>query len=249
MADMVLTQVNGRWELYLPDYRAERAEWRTGWEVERLDSMHANIREGDVVYDVGTEEGDLSGLYALWGAMLVFAEPNDFVWPNVKAIWEANDFPHPVGWYHGFLSNRYDFHQPIDVHGWPWAASLPMVRAHGFSSLAEHLEQKELGSAKHKDTMKLDTLAGLVGRAPQHITIDVEGAEMLVLEGAQGTLERYRPLVWVSVHDEMIRYDYNYRSESVHQYMAERRYRMQFLASDHENHWVYWPEEREVVLL
>ncbi len=251
---MVETEVNGRWTLKLPDFRAERVEWSDpGWERERLDSMHANIHADDVVYDIGTEEGDLTGLYALWGAQLVLVEPNPAVWPCVKAIWEANQFVHPLAWFQGFVTNR-NAHLDGDTlggrffnrKGWPAdATELPMVRAHGFSSLAEH----DLpGSGSIVPRITIDKLVETVDVAPDVITIDVEGAEMLVLEGAYQTLDNHRPLVWVSVHDEMIQVDYGYTTVSVLQYMALHDYRAQLLAIDHESHFFFWPKERDVIL-
>ncbi len=38
--------------------------------------------------------------------------------------------------------------------------------------------------------------------SPDHLKIDVEGAAPAVLRGARGTLERYRPTVFVEIHDE-----------------------------------------------
>src|SRR5882724_6033705 len=84
------TLINGKWQLLLPKHRADRPEWKTGWEVERLDALRASIEPGKLVFDVGAEEGDMSALYALWGAQVVLFEPNERVWPNIRAIWEAN---------------------------------------------------------------------------------------------------------------------------------------------------------------
>lgn len=68
MSDVPVREVliNGKWPLVLPEHRAQREEWATGWEPERLDSMYANLRPGMVLYDIGTEEGDLSALFAKW---------------------------------------------------------------------------------------------------------------------------------------------------------------------------------------
>jgi FkbM family methyltransferase len=252
---MVPTEINGRWTISLPSYRAERTEWADpGWEVERLASMHANLAPGDVVYDVGTEEGDLSGLYALWGCQLVLVEPNPLAWPNIRAIWEENGFPGPLAWWEGFAADRDAYTAEtmtgdgLGVAGWPTCTRGDLIRAHGFSSLREHMNFEGDGRQQIVPRITLDTLARLTGTAPDAVTIDVEGAEMLVLEGAAGLLRDARPLVWVSVHDEMIRYDYGYTAESAHQFMALHGYRMQLLAIDHESHWFYWPAERDVVL-
>ena len=96
--------INGRWPVIMPDHRADRPEWSTGWEVERLHSMHLAIRPADTVYDIGTEEGDLSALLGTWCARLHMFEPNPRVWPNVRAIWEANSLPAPAGCWSGFSS-------------------------------------------------------------------------------------------------------------------------------------------------
>ncbi len=251
MTEMVPTHINGKWNLLLPDFRAERVEWSDpGWEVERLDSMRANIHAEDVVYDVGTEEGDLSGLYALWGAQLVLVEPNPAVWPCSKAVWEANHFRQPLAFFQGFVDGNDSFGPDLNLHSWPECAdSMPMVRAHGFSSLAEHRNMEAAGGEQKIQRMRLDTLVGLVGTPPDAITIDVEGAEMVVLDSAIQTLDRHRPLVWVSVHADMLTYDYDSMSEKVHLWMNERGYRMHCLGSDHEVHWLYWPRERDDVVL
>lgn len=238
MTEMVETLVNGRWSIKLPDYRAEREEWATGWERERLDSMHANLGPGDVVYDVGTEEGDLSGLYAQWGCDLVLVEPNALVWPNVRAIWEANDLRPPLACWEGFASNESSRPPRLSAltRGWPASCTGPMIRAHGFEAMSQ--------ASRTLPTITLNELSIYTETRATAITIDVEGAELRVLEGASGILASHRPLVWVSVHDEMIRDEYGASSEAVHEFMARLGYRMHLLAIDHEAHWFYWPQER-----
>jgi hypothetical protein len=61
------TLINGRWPLLLPDHRAARPSWGW-WEATRLAAMHHFIQPGDVVYDVGAEEGDFPCLFSTWGA-------------------------------------------------------------------------------------------------------------------------------------------------------------------------------------
>ncbi len=241
---MVDTEINGRWTLKLPDFRAERVEWSDpGWERERLDSMHANIHADDVVYDVGTEEGDLSALYALWGAQLVLIEPNEAVWPCTKAIWEANDLAAPLAWFRGFaadsttakgfVSHPEDAtvgHYEYGHFGWPPCADGPLVRAHGFSSLYD----------ASTATITLDTLAKSVGWPPDAITIDVEGSELRVLRGAERLLLEHQPLVWVSTHPvEMDRYDDDEADLLI--FMSDCGYRFTHLATDHEEHWMFTP--------
>lgn len=50
-------------------------------------------------------------------------------------------------------------------------------------------------------TARLDDYAAGLGKAPNFIKIDVEGAELAVLEGARHTLAEARPTLLVEIHD------------------------------------------------
>lgn len=256
--------LNGRWPLILPEHRAARPEWATGWETERLASMHANLLPGDVVVDVGTEEGDISALLASWviqtetfghvdgtGAVLetfehrspdqdggVFlVEPNERVWPNVKAIWEANGLPDPLGTFVGFCGDIVHRHAHSPNHregwsGWPACADGPVIGDHGFCNLWERPDI---------DSIPLSALVG--DRKVDAITMDTEGSELIVLRGARFTLEKDRPLVWVSVHPQFSVDMYDLTREDLLRFMWELDYRSEILAVDHEEHWLFWPDE------
>ena len=102
---MIPTYINDRWVLILPEHRHDRPEW-PWWEATRLAAMYHFIGEGDVVYDIGAEEGDFPALFAKWGAQVVLVEPNPLVWPNIKAIFDANELSHMViGSFVGFASD------------------------------------------------------------------------------------------------------------------------------------------------
>lgn len=182
-------KINGKWDIILPDHRADRPEWPI-WEYKRLESMHETTKPGDLVYYVGTEEGDMAGLLAMWGAKLVLFEPNDKVWPNIKAIWETNNLDRPdciVGFAGdvsgpGYMSS-----------GWPECADGPLIGNHGF---------KELKDPGEVPIVKLDDLSPLV---PDMISIDVEGSEGRVLRGAEQTLRKYHPRIYLSLHPEFLR--------------------------------------------
>lgn len=265
MVEMREVLLNGRWPLVLPEHRASRPEWTTGWEVERLASMHANLRPGDVVVDVGTEEGDISALVASWvrgttgdlvlrdglgrehdripgettgGVFLV--EPNPRVWPNVKAIWEANDLPSPLGTFVGFCADELRVTSGENDHAergviWPRCADGEVIGDHGFCNVSERPDI---------DSITLDALAG--PRKVDGITMDTEGSELLVLRGAEETLRTDRPLVWVSVHPEFSVQMYGLTREDLLRFMWMLGYRSDLLAIDHEEHWLFWhPEGRQ----
>lgn len=243
---MCPTVINGEWVLELPEHRAARPQWdiaNGGWEKERLASMHANIEPGQLVYDIGAEEGDLPALWASWGADVVLFEPNPRVWPNIKVIFEANDLADRVrGCFVGFAGDT-DTYPEGALPGtgwaggwWPDAALGEVIGDHGFMNLCERPDVP---------SVTIDQARLIVGK-PDAITIDVEGAELQVLEGARATLTGIdQPTVWVSIHPEFMAEMYGTHPDDIHNLMAWCGYRSKHLATDHEQHWVFWPKERE----
>jgi hypothetical protein len=76
---------------------------------------------------------------------------------------------------------------------------------------------------------------------PSAITIDIEGAELLALQGAERTLLNERPIVWCSIHPDMLLKDYNTKPIEVLEFMEKMHYRSTFLAEDHELHFRFDP--------
>lgn len=237
--EMRSTMINDRWELLLPEHRAVRPEWPT-WEAERLDSMHTNLRPGMVVYDVGAEEGDMPALWATWGCAVALFEPNPRVWPNMRAIWGANQLPPPEACFVGFAGPT-DTPLAAGLAGtgwfpsWPPAAYGPVIGDHGFMNLCERPDVPRI---------TLNTAATTV-RPPDAITIDVEGAELEVLRGAAAhVLTNIRPLLWISVHPTFMGEMYGQHPDELHSLLIGHGYIGTLLADDHEEHWFYEPTER-----
>ena len=249
MTEMIPCRLNGKWDLTLPDHRAARPEWTTGWEVERLDAMHSVIQPGDTVVDVGAEEGDMSALCAQWAGPtgnMVLVEPNPKVWPNIRAIWEHNDDLAPVlKWFVGFAARTTDLDPPMnDVNEfwngtaghseWPNCAYGPLIGDHGFRQLYQQ--------ADATPTTRLDHLVNGV----DVITMDVEGSEMEVLAGARAILSTWKPVVFVSIHPQFMVDQFDTHPLALYDYMwHELGYKSEHLATDHEVHVVFWhPEAR-----
>lgn len=239
VTSMVETVINDRWTLILPEHRSARAEWPT-WERERLAAMHDTIRPADVVIDIGAEEGDFPALWSLWGAHVVLFEPNPLVWPNIRAIWRANDLEPPVGWFVGFASDVTDLHPPdCDVRarpdgGWPQCAYGHVIDNHGFRHLSQQIDTTP--------QVTLDDWCDLNGVRPDVLTIDVEGSELRVLHGADRILTECHPTVFVSVHTDEVWMDEQYdrvREADVTEWMEAHGYAGEHLATDHEAHWVF----------
>lgn len=238
--------IAGLGPLWLPDVRCDRSQ-RPWWEAARLHAMHHYLQPGDRLLDIGSEMGDLSALFASWGVGVFLVEPNPKAWPWIASTFEANQFKQRVhGWYNGMLGNirqngkscETGFVDPGawigDGMRWPTQADDDMDEETNFYNLNEHMDVSPV--------MTLDDLCDCTGFAPTAITMDVEGGEMDVLGGAQYTLVTHRPKVWISVHPEFLK-NYGYEDWDVHHFMRKAKYDPVFLATDHEQHWMYLPQE------
>lgn len=229
---MTSVLVNGRWEIEMPDFRAERPDWTSpeGWERARLDAMFDTIKPGDVVFDIGAEEGEMSGLFSKWGADLVLFEPNENVWPCIRAVWEANGLNYPLRMFVGFASDVTSTELPsLEVQPWPACTKREMVRAHDHKLL----------SVDEGPQVRLDDFCAEVEILPDVLTIDVEGAEGKVLRGAAGILRSVKPTVFCSVHPELMKELYGDDALDLIVWMKRLGYQETFLAEDHEQHWMF----------
>lgn len=230
---MIKAKLNGEFEIILPKHRADRPEWYTdkGWEKKRLQSMHENLGKGDVIYYVGAEEGEMCALCQMWGAKVVMFEPNDKVWPNIKAIWEANKLELPLAVFSGFAANKTTPNAPLIVKGFPDSANGEVIHDHGF---------KELHDAGNIPQVKIDDLVELKEVfPPTALTMDVEGAEWEVLQGAEETIKKYHPKIWLSLHPEFLFRIYGKYSYEVRRWLIDMGYKETLLDYQHEAHFFY----------
>lgn len=231
MTEMRLVEINGRWPLLLPEHRAARPEWPY-WEATRLAAMRHHIAASDVVFDIGAEEGDFPALWASWGADVVLVEPNPRVWPNIRAIWRANNLEARLrGTFVGFAASQSTAVELRTGADWPDCADGEVIGDHGFLNLAER---------SGNQCVTIDELAVVFG-PPSVITMDVEGAEVEVLHGALHTLRSHRPKVFVSVHPDFMRDMYGREPIELYDLMDSFDYRRTFLATDHETHEMFLP--------
>lgn len=230
---MIPTKINGKYDIILPEHRADRPEYHSkeGWERARLDSMHKHIGKGDVVYSVGSEEADMTGLMAIWGAELVLFEPNDKVWPNAKAIWESNKLDSPLATFSGFAANE-TYGQGLYIGKFPPSAEGDIISDHGFKNLDEND-----GTIP---SIKIDDIVFIHGvKPPTVIEFDCEGSGFEVLKGAERVLREYKPMIFASWHPEFKFDKYNIYLNDVRQWVKDIGYREELLAYDHEVHMKY----------
>jgi FkbM family methyltransferase len=237
--------IAGLGPLTLPDVRCDRSQ-RPWWEAARLHCMHHYLEPGDRLLDVGSEMGDLSALFASWGVGVFLVEPNPKAWPWIASTFEANQFKQRVhGWYIGMLGSpkqaaesfETGLNEPHwlgDGMVWPESADDDLDEETSFYNLNEHTDVSPV--------MILDDLVEATGFVPTAITMDVEGGEYDVLQGALTVLARDRPKVWISVHPTFLP-NYDAEDLDVHTLMRANGYDPVFLATDHEEHWMYLPQE------
>lgn len=231
-------KINDRWPLVLPHYRTTLQDWKD-WESERLDSMHKNIKKGDVLFDIGAEQGDLPALFVTWGAEVIPFEPNPNAWPNMRYIWEANKLSPPRAYFAGFAANGTDLmpKQAEEIFtkeerkGWP-ACAYGELGNNDFRNVSERTHDTP--------SVKLDDFCKSNNIYPDLINMDVEGAEFEVIKGAETVLKTRRPLVYISIHTEFMKIMYHYKADSLHAFMKKLGYKSKHLATDHEQHWVFW---------
>lgn len=206
----------------LPEHRAARPEWdiaNGGWEVKRIEAMLGTIKNGQTVFDIGTEEGDISALIAKYcDAKMVLVEPNDRVWPCIKAIWEANGLPMPLAFVPGFFSNKTTqtcLYQASSL----WGGK--MVADHGFKQLHENYPDVP--------QMKMDDWCSATGIYPDVITMDCEGAEFEVIKGGIETLKTKKPVIFMSIHPEFMFETYKHTGEWKEKLGEEKQWTVQLL--------------------
>jgi FkbM family methyltransferase len=94
------------------------------------------------------------------------------------------------------------------------------------------LEARGLPCRRLDDLLEASTLAG----RSILIKCDVEGAELLVLSGAETLLRRFHPDILLSVHPPALP-SYGHSKGEVEVYLHELNYEFHCLAVDHEEHW------------
>lgn len=229
---MVECMLNGEHRITIPKHRAQRPDWYTdqGWERARLNAMRQRTSHCDTVYYVGAEEGEFPALCQMWGADIYLFEPNPKAWPNIRAVWEANNLTVPYC-FPGFASNvtRQSFRQMVTKE-WPPAAYGEIVGDHGFKEL--YLE------ADNYPQVRIDDVADAFS-APTIICFDVEGSEWHVLRGAERTLREHRPTLFASIHPEFMFHQWGQYSRDLRDWIIAIGYRETLLSYEHELHCLY----------
>lgn len=231
---MVPVLINRRWTVLMPEFRAIRPGW-SSWERQRLAYMHAVIRPGDVVWEIGAENGENGVLFAQWGARVVLVEPDTGWWPNLKRIFAANSV-RPAAAAHCYVAAKSSGDRPR-TRVWPAAAEGSTTG-----------DRTDVTLANDDDVPRTTLDAMLDGHdlvimgvhLPNVVSIDIEGAEYQALLGATQLLAYVRPILFISVHPEHLR-TYGDTPDDVSMHLELHGYDVQHLATDHERHLIAKP--------
>jgi len=234
VTEMIKTILNGEFEIVLPKHRADRPEWHSeaGWEKLRHKSMHERIGKGDVVYYVGSEQGEFPALCQMWGAEVVLFEPNPKVWSHLPLTWTSNNLELPMACIPGFASNKINNLARVYFNQWPPEVNNEIKAAHGFKEL--YLEGDTYGQITI-DSCVYDHKI----KPPTVISLDVEGSEWRVLEGAERALREHKPKIWLSGHPEFMLQQWNESLYNLRQWIKGLGYQETLLDYQYEVHLFY----------
>lgn len=209
------------------------------WEIERVLSMRKHLKKGNILFDIGTEQGWCDLVYAqiVGPENMVLVEPTPEFWPNIKALWGKNFNMSPRACYPGFFSDKTSEKAVSRIS----ATSFPHPESDG--DLIDRNSYKNLFDESHLavvEQIKLDDFVKITGVVPDALTIDVEAAELFVLKGAKKTLKENNLQIFVSEHPDMALRDYEIKPGEVTTFMKSLGYERELLAVDHETHVRYF---------
>lgn len=235
--------------LKLPDFLAKWDVWDY-WERERFDSMIRTLTSKDTLFDIGTEFGWWTALLAQQTkARMVLMEPTPEFWPGIKAVWEHNGLTPPAAAVFALVGDK----QIVDEKVYPNAeyrgldGSWPDCANTG--QMINKIAYRYLHDAEDAASTPMITIDEFVDETnvkPTALTMDTEGAEILILRGAERTLREYHPIIWASLHPDLAIRDGYGDVQNVHDFLTNLGYHGEWLATDHEEHWVFThPEGRK----
>lgn len=223
------------WQFELP---RPLADWDVfaSWERERFLSMEQHLDDGMVLFDVGSEQGWTNLAYAamVGPGNIVLIEPTPEFWPNIKQTWLRNYYARPLACYQGLFSNITDDDRDLGIppyRTWPHCADGWIIDRNRYQYIHDN---------DGVPSITMDDFVQTSGITPDAITMDVEGAELFIIQGGVHTLIDHKPMLWISVHPDMALEFYGHRRVEIFNFMESIGYRWEHLATDHEEHFRFW---------
>jgi FkbM family methyltransferase len=143
------------------------------------------------LFDIGANFGVFSFVAAHFGGMAVAVDPSPISTRIIRLQTELNGYERSIRIVEACASDTMGETEMLSSG----------VFADGYFRIAPGRSSRELTRRK---AVTIDQLAEQFG-PPTHIKVDVEGYEAAVIRGARGTLIRHSPLLFLELHNEMIR--------------------------------------------
>jgi FkbM family methyltransferase len=159
----------------------EKAYWLGVYERPVQQILCEVLRPGDLFYDVGAHVGFFSVCAAALGARVVAVEPDAANAARLRVNAALNGFEVRV----------------VEAAAWSESGSVSLERG-------DSPKEGRVAPGTGVRAVVIDELVEAEG-APVLIKLDVEGAEVEALRGAQRTLERDRPVVLCELHGDAAR--------------------------------------------
>lgn len=177
---------------------------------------------GKVVYDVGSNEGIFS-LYAARevaeGGQLVAFEPHPLAFRRTVRNLELNRFPCRTLAFNIALGKEHGRATMACPSGESARSTLNQTIAEKYRSDGEKCASFEV------QIERMDDLVGQGLRGPDFIKIDTEGHELDVLIGAEQTLRRYSPEIFLELHGTTTQ-DWIAKRRGLHEFLEACGYRI-----------------------
>lgn len=228
MHEIIEIQFGNKIPTKLFKFRCELVDYENECEKEYIAELIATLKEGMVVYDIGAENGELSVLAGniVGGENVHIFEPNKDYFPNIKAIWEANNLNPPFNCFNGYVGEK--------TSDWINFIELNEVEGEIFTGC---LHPNNIDTPM--ETLSLDDYSAAF-MPPDVIMMDIEGAELSVMKGAKELLQNYSVIFFISIHKpEFIKHRSNGTKEDLLKIFSDNGYQAIHLATDHEEHWKF----------
>jgi FkbM family methyltransferase len=169
--------------------------WAGTWESEFTSKLVPLIPPGAVCYDIGGHRGFLAGVMAMSGASEVHCfEPNPENAAQIGKVIELNP------------DRKMTLHQ-CAVGATDTTAEFVIMPQSSMGKLNDSSFQSDqkTGTRIKVDVRSLDSILARNGLKPPHIMkIDVEGAEVDVLQGASTLIQQYHPKMCIEFHSRAL---------------------------------------------
>lgn len=172
----------------------DKGIWTGTYELEFVEKLSALIRPGDVCFDIGGWRGYIGAVMALHGASrVVVFEPFPPNCDKIRRVLSLNpSLPIEL--------------QPVAVGCADGGATFTVMDSSTMGKLSDSPFQSELSpeSSIEVRVVSLDQWCVAEGIYPDLMKIDVEGAEMMVLDGAKNMIAARRPTLFIEAHSRAL---------------------------------------------